>query len=121
MSDPATDPSASPAVVDAPVSVVSSPPASGAFFTQGAGKAYQSVSQSMAIAVQDAADGLRNTTSMANTAMGVALAQFLATKDQQYLQAIPPAQGMIAAATTALASVGTTATTLLKAFPSGSS
>jgi uncharacterized protein with GYD domain len=90
-----------------------------AYVPPGAGKAYQSVAQSMAIAVQDAADGLRNTTTMANTAMGVALAQFLATKDEQYLQAIVPAQGMVTAATTALATVGATATTILKAFPSG--
>ncbi len=86
---------------------------------QGAGKAYQSVAQSMAIAVQDATDGLRNTTTMATTAMGVALAQFLATKDEEYLKAIAPAQGMITASTTTLTTVGTTATTILKAFPSG--
>lgn len=90
------------------------------FVTQGAGKAYQSVAQSMAIAVQDATDGLRNTTTMANTAMGVALAQFLATKDAQYLQAMPPAQEMVTAAATTLATVGATATTLLKAFPTSS-
>lgn len=36
----------------------------------GAGKAYQSVSQSSAIAVQDATDNLRNVNTMATTAMG---------------------------------------------------
>ncbi len=94
---------------------------SNAIVAQGAGKAYQSVAQSMAIAVQDATDGLRNTTTMATTAMGVALAQFLATKNADYLQAIPPAQGMIASAAASLATVGSTATTILKSFPSGNS
>lgn len=93
----------------------------GVIVAQGAGKAYQSVAQSMAIAVQDATDGLRNTTTMATTAMGVALAQFLTTKDADYLKAIEPAQGMITQAAATLATVGGTATTLLKEFPSGSS
>ncbi len=88
---------------------------------QGAGKSYQSVAQSMAIAVQDATDGLRNTTTMATTAMGVALAQFLATKNDEYLKAIAPAQGMITAATTNLTTVGSATTAILRAFPAGSS
>lgn len=107
--------------VPAVVSPATPVPVAGPYFSQGAGKAYQSVAQSMAIAVQDAADGLRNTTTMANTAMGVALAQFLATKDAQYLQAIEPAQQMIVSATTTLATVGGTATTILNAFPAGNS
>lgn len=107
---------------DTTLDVTAAPlPFPAAYVTQGAGKAYQSVAQSMAIAVQDATDGLRNTTTMANTAMGVALAQFLATKEPVYLQALPPAQEMVTAAATTLATVGATATTLLKAFPTGSS
>lgn len=47
--------------------------------TSGAGKAYQSVAQSAAIAVQDAADALRNVSTIATTAAGVAMAQYLAT------------------------------------------
>ena len=38
--------------------------------TSGAGKAYQSVAQSAAIAVQDAADALRNVSTNATTAAG---------------------------------------------------
>ncbi len=41
--------------------------------TSGAGKAYQSVAQSSAIAVQDAADALRNISTIATTAAGAAL------------------------------------------------
>jgi hypothetical protein len=84
---------------------------------QGAGKAYQSVAQSMAIAVQDATDSLRNTTTMATTAMGVALAQFLATKDAEYLQAIDKATGIVTSAAGTLATVGKNATDILKNFP----
>lgn len=86
--------------------------------TQGAGKAYQSVAQSMAIAVQDATDGLRNATTMATTAMGVALAQFLATKDATYFQAITQANTVVTNSATTLATVGQTATAILKEFPS---
>ena len=87
---------------------------------QGAGKAYQSVAQSMAIAVQDATDSMRNTTTMASTAMGIALAQFLATKDATYLTAIESSQGMITSAAATLTTIGTSAGAILKGFPSGS-
>ncbi len=90
-----------------------------AIVSQGSGKAYLSVAQSMAIAVQDATDGLRNTTTVATTAMGVALSQFLATKDPSYLQALAPAQDMIDASAKTLATVSSTASDTLKTFPSG--
>jgi hypothetical protein len=85
--------------------------------SQGAGKAYQSVAQSMAIAVQDATDGLRNATTMATTAAGVALAQFLATKDAKYFDAIAQANTVVSNSATTLATVGATATAVLKEFP----
>ena len=44
----------------------------------GAGKAYQSVAQSAAIAIQDAADALRNASTISTTASGVVIAQMLA-------------------------------------------
>jgi len=49
----------------------------------GAGKAYQSVAQSSAIAIQDATDQLRNFGTIGTTAAGVAVAQMLATGDYQ--------------------------------------
>lgn len=85
--------------------------------TQGTGKAYQSVAQSMAIAVQDATDNLRNASTIANTAMGVALAQFLATNDERYFTAIVEANKIITNSAAALASVGQTAVTVMKEFP----
>src|SRR3954469_19488486 len=44
----------------------------------GTGKAYQSVAQSAAIAIQDAADALRNVSTISTTASGVVIAQMLA-------------------------------------------
>ena len=88
---------------------------------EGAGKAYQSVAQSMAIAVQDATDAMRNSFTIGNTAMGVALAQYLATLDANYLTAIQNAQQMMTFSSTTWSTVGTQAATILKGFPSGQS
>jgi hypothetical protein len=87
--------------------------------TSGAGKAYQSVAQSAAIAVQDAADALRNVSTIATTAAGVAMAQLLATGDPKYMQALTEAQALMKSATQDFAQVGAAASTVLKNFPSG--
>jgi predicted component of type VI protein secretion system len=86
---------------------------------EGSGKAYQSVAQSMAIAVQDATDNLRNVNTMASTAMGVALAQLLATGDPQYLQAIAAAQQVSTTASALMATIGQDAAGVLRSFPYG--
>jgi hypothetical protein len=52
------------------------------------GKVYQSVAQSAAIAIQDAADALRNLTTIEATAAGVAMAEMLR---QQAPPTHPPA------------------------------
>lgn len=86
----------------------------------GAGKAYQSVSQSSAIAVQDATDNLRNVSTMATTAMGVALAQMLATGNaDQYSKVIDQANTMITNSTTNFAAIGKSASDLVGEFPTG--
>lgn len=87
--------------------------------TSGAGKAYQSVAQSAAIAVQDAADALRNVTTIASTASGVAMAQFLATGDEKYAKALTLAQQMMTSAAQDFSSVGAAASSVLKGFPAG--
>jgi hypothetical protein len=87
--------------------------------TSGAGKAYQSVAQSAAIAVQDAADALRNVSTIATTAAGVAMAQLLATGDPKWELALNQAQAMMKSATDDFTQVGAAATTVLKNFPSG--
>ncbi|MBU1002274.1 MAG: hypothetical protein KKE73_07095 [Proteobacteria bacterium] len=85
--------------------------------SQGAGKAYQSVAQSAAIAVQDAADYLRNIETISSTAQGVALAQLLATGDAQYVQVLEQAQKMAVQAASAFRDVGSNAADVLKGFP----
>lgn len=83
----------------------------------GAGKAYQAVAQSTAIAVQDAADNLRNVMTISTTAIGVALAQLLATGDTQYAQAIDEANTVIANAADQFKKVGENAAAILNSFP----
>lgn len=87
--------------------------------TSGAGKAYQSVAQSSAIAVQDATDALRNITTIATSAAGIAMAQFLATKNKDYIEILQEAQKMMSNATTDYATIGSTAATILREFPAG--
>ncbi|KAA0679030.1 hypothetical protein [Roseomonas genomospecies 6] len=84
----------------------------------GAGKAYQAVAQSTAMAVQDATDTLRNVSTIATTAIGVAMAQLLATGDPKYVTALTQAQGMMTSAASDFSSIGTAASTVLKSFPS---
>ena len=85
--------------------------------TSGAGKAYQSVAQSAAIAVQDAADALRNVSTIATTAAGVAMAQYLATGDEKYARVLTQAQNMMQGATADFNRVGNAAATVIKEFP----
>lgn len=53
------------------------------------------VAHTLVIALQDATDNLRHTTTVANTAVGVALSRYLATGQSEYLQAIAPAHDSI--------------------------
>ncbi len=86
---------------------------------EGAGKAYQSVAQSTAIAIQDATDNLRNVNTISATAMGVSMAQFIATGDSKYSQAIELAEKMATIAASNFLLVGTNAADVLKGYPSG--
>jgi hypothetical protein len=85
----------------------------------GAGKAYQSVAQSAALAIQDAADNMRNMNTMSATAMGVALAQMLATKDLTFAQVITQAQNVATNGMQNFAQVGQDASALINSFPVG--
>lgn len=87
--------------------------------TSGRGKAYQAVAQSAAIAVQDAADALRNVSTIATTAAGVAMAQYIATGKPQYAEALQAAQTMMTSATTDFQAVGAAAAQIVKDFPTG--
>ena len=88
--------------------------------TSGAGKAYQSVAQSTAIAVQDATDMLRNMSTIATTASGVAIAQMLATPpNPDAAQALTAAQALLTGAAADFTTIGSAAAAILKEFPSG--
>jgi len=84
---------------------------------QAFAKAQQAVAQSTAIAVQDAADNLRNLSTITTTAIGVALAQLLATGDPKYSKVIEEAQKVMVNGTENFASVGEKAAKVLKDFP----
>ena len=87
--------------------------------TSGAGKAYQSVAQSAAIAVQDATDALRNATTLATAATAAAAARFLATGDPRYLEALPGIAAVTDKAIADYQAVGEAAASVLKSFPAG--
>jgi hypothetical protein len=84
----------------------------------GAGKAYQSVAQSMAIAIQDATDNLRNVGQISNTAQGVAIAKLLETKNAAYGKILEYAQRMNDDAAETFKTIGINAADILKGFPS---
>jgi hypothetical protein len=88
--------------------------------TSGAGKAYQSVAQSAAIAVQDATDALRNVSTIFTTASGVAMAKMLATPpDPEAAKVLTQAQQLMTQATQDYSAIGLAAANILKEFPSG--
>jgi len=88
--------------------------------TSAAGKAYQVAAQSVAIAIQDAADALRNVSTVANTARGAAIAQMLATPpNPAAAEALTAAQAMMTSAIADYAAIGQAAAAILKDFPSG--
>ncbi len=82
----------------------------------GSGKAYQSIAQSMAIAVQDATDNLRNLSTISTTAQGVAISKLLETKDTTYAQILEKAQDMMVQANDAFKTSGSNAADILKSF-----
>lgn len=87
--------------------------------TSGAGKAYQSVAQSAAIAVQDATDALRNISTITTTAAGVIIAQMLANPASPSASVLPKLQDVMVNATKDYAAIGVAATQLVNEFPSG--
>ena len=86
----------------------------------GAGKAYQAVSQTAAIAVQDAADQLRNMGTIGTTASGVAMAQLLATGDvPTYVKVSGEIQILMKNSAANFKTIGGNASDVLNGFPNG--
>lgn len=79
-------------------------------------KAQNAVAQSSAIAVQDATDHLRNISTIASTAIGVALAQLLATGEPKYADVIKEAQSALESATEHFSTVGEKSAKVLQGF-----
>ena len=86
----------------------------------GSGKAFQSVSQSAAMAVQDATQNLRNVSTISSTAIGVAMAQYLSTGDEKYKKVLDEAKTMMSQAATDFRDIGNYAAFIVNSFPSGS-
>lgn len=84
--------------------------------TSGNGKAYQSVAQSAAIAVQDATDALRNISTIATTAAGVAIAQALAENPNP--TALQEISEMMTTAISDYSAIAKAAVGMLNSFPS---
>jgi len=87
---------------------------------EGAGKAYQSVAQSTALAIQDATDNLRNINTIVATVLGVAMAQALEnpTMAEQYAPVISMAENLSTQAAANFLTIGENASTVLKDYPS---
>ncbi|RBP53107.1 hypothetical protein [Arenicella xantha] len=86
----------------------------------GAGKAYQSVAQSTAIAIQDATDTLRNFNTIGTTAAGVAVAQMIATSDTEtFGKVMAQINTMLTDSATNFKTVGDNASNILESFPTG--
>jgi hypothetical protein len=88
---------------------------------EGAGKAYQSVAQSTAIAIQDATDNLRNINTIGATVLGVAMAKALESPltAEQYKPIITMAESMVTSASTNFLTVGQNAAKVLDGYPAG--
>jgi len=84
--------------------------------TAGAGRAYQCVAQSTAIAIQDATDYLRNVSTISTTAIGVAIAQ-LAGGDPTGNQVITTAQNAMQKAIQNYADVSAAAIKVATDYP----
>jgi len=82
----------------------------------GAGRAYQSVAQSTAIAIQDATDYLRNVSTIAVTSIGVGMAQ-VAADIPQGLTVISTAQSILSQAVKDFAQISAAAIKVATDYP----
>lgn len=85
----------------------------------GAGKSYQSVAQSTAMAVQDATDYLRNVMTISSVAYGMAMVLTVAGDDTKASNLIDNANTIAQNAATQFQTVGTAAGQVLSSYPSG--
>ncbi|NEO78755.1 hypothetical protein [Moorena sp. SIO4G3] len=89
---------------------------------EGAGKAYQSVAQSMAMVIQDVVDYERNLMALSQAAIGVSMEKIVQNPDtnlETYSKVIDESQDIVNEGVKTLAQVGLEAGQILKDFPSG--
>nr|WP_320016545.1 hypothetical protein [uncultured Desulfobacter sp.] len=84
--------------------------------SNGAGQSVQSVSQSVAISVQDAGDTMRNIALVQTTALGVATQKFVESKDPTYIPVIDKCQSVMKESVSYWASIGTKGAEILEAY-----
>ncbi|MCU1226420.1 MAG: uncharacterized protein JWQ42_4513 [Edaphobacter sp.] len=83
-----------------------------------AGRAYQSVTQSAAIAIQDGTDYLRNVSTISTTSIGVAMALLVAGDPKgNASKIIQAAQGIATAAVQQFTQISTAAVQVATTFP----
>jgi exosome complex RNA-binding protein Rrp42 (RNase PH superfamily) len=87
--------------------------------TSGAGKAYQMVAQTSALAIQDAVDSLRNAGTLADAASAAALSQLMATGEPRYADVLKAAEQMRADAVNIFSARTKAAIAALNEFPAG--
>ncbi len=116
--DPTSAAAVDPVIIDAINQTQLATMAQGVLAQGGGGRAYQAVAASAAIAIQDAADMLRNLSSISSTAAGVAMAQILeGNPDGQ--SALEAAQNTLTEAVKAYGAICTAASQSVKDFPVG--
>ena len=82
----------------------------------GAGQSVQSVSQSIAIAMQDASDTMRNIAMVQSTAIGVATQKLVATKDPTYIPVIKQCQAAMNESVAYWENIGKKGAEILQAY-----
>ena len=112
-----SDTSLDPMIVDAINQAAKAVMTPGEVAASGAGKAYQMVAQAAALAVQDAADSLRNVATLADTASAAALTQLLASGDPKYAQIVELAKTMKADALRSFDATVASAAKAVSTFP----
>jgi len=82
----------------------------------GAGQSVQSISQSIAIAVQDAGDTMRNIAIVQSTALGVATKKLVETKDLEYIPVIQQCQAVMNDSVVYWENIGKKGAEILKSY-----
>jgi hypothetical protein len=82
-----------------------------------AGRAYQSVAQSAAIAIQDATDYLRSINTISSTAAGIGIAMVIAGKKPEGIAVITQAAVIATAGVAQFTAVTTAAVAVASSFP----